>query len=1066
MAKRQGVPAKIVRPQVQGILLRERLFALLDEGRGRPLTWVSAPAGFGKTTLVSSYVEVRGLPCVWYRVDPGDEDLASFFYYLGLAGHGAGSPRRKPLPLLTPEYSLGIPAFSRSFFEELFRRLGEGTVLVLDNCHEIGSRAPLHAALLAGIGRMPEGARIVLTSRGDPPPAYARLRVHGRMDVVGRDLLRLTPEELEAFAGMRGVEVPPNELLRIHDLVQGWAAGIRVLLEAVRARNGSLHLLGEAAPEELLEYLGAAVFERLGHDAQDFLVKTSVLPDMTVSVAEELTGRPQAGKILSALHRNGDFTEKGAEPEPVYQYHPLFREFLRKRATETWSEGEIAEVQRRAAELLLREGRPEEAAALLSDARDWDGLAGLILAEGQTLLQQGRHQTVEGWLRLLPEHHRQGNPWLLVLLGAATLPSAPPEAQAHFERAFALFREQGEGGAGLLLSWAGVVHAIFFAFADFHEADRWLELLPELIPSPRDLPPGDVSAQVASAALTLMAVHSPDHPDLPIWEEQALALEPTTGDPGCRTNLLVHALFRNIHCGRPAAAEAVLDRLRSLLRSGPVTPLAETIALHTEAAFCLLYGELESARAACCRAIEIGEETGIHLAELQVLLTLVEAELAAGRLDAARRCGDRMRELLTRALPWDRSAYGFVKARLGLSEGHVERAFYDVDEALAVSRSVGGVVSEVPTLLLRGEIYSRMGRRREAFRDLADALRIARRGKMRHGEFSCLLVAVWLHVEAGHPGRAVNVLRKAMGLGCAIEARRPFGFHGAPFAALCARALEAGIEPDYVRSLIRQDRLDPPQDLPALAAWPWFVRIYTLGRFEVLVDDEPIGAQVKGQRRPLALLKALIALGGGRVSTARLSDALWPDADGDAARDALTTTLLRLRRLLGAKDVLVLREGRLSLDRRRCWVDAWAMERLFREAGRTGERDPGLESPEAQAVRLYQGSFLPEDIDEPWAIPLRERLERVFLRGVEAVGARLEERGRWAEAARCYERALEVAPLIERLCRHLMVCCQKLERPSEALAAFERCRRLLGASLGVDPSPKTSALAESIRKGG
>jgi hypothetical protein len=115
--------AKISRPRISEVLERSRLFLQLDQKRKAPITWISGPGGSGKTTLVASYLDSRRLPCLWYRLDDGDGDIATFFYYLGLAARRAAPRSKKPLPLLTPEYLLGIPAFTRRYFEELFSRL-------------------------------------------------------------------------------------------------------------------------------------------------------------------------------------------------------------------------------------------------------------------------------------------------------------------------------------------------------------------------------------------------------------------------------------------------------------------------------------------------------------------------------------------------------------------------------------------------------------------------------------------------------------------------------------------------------------------------------------------------------------------------------------------------------------------------------------------------------------------------------------------------------------------------------------------------------------------------------
>src|SRR3990172_701036 len=117
-----AVPAKITRPVLKGVCPRTRLFRALDRARERSIVWISAPAGSGKTTLVVNYVQTRQLPTVWYQGDAGDSDVASFFYYLGLAAKVAAPRHRKPLPLWTPEHVDDLSAFTVGYFREFFPR--------------------------------------------------------------------------------------------------------------------------------------------------------------------------------------------------------------------------------------------------------------------------------------------------------------------------------------------------------------------------------------------------------------------------------------------------------------------------------------------------------------------------------------------------------------------------------------------------------------------------------------------------------------------------------------------------------------------------------------------------------------------------------------------------------------------------------------------------------------------------------------------------------------------------------------------------------------------------------
>lgn len=128
---------KITRPQVAGVVKRERLFRLIDAGQPAPALWVSAPAGSGKSTLISSYLDSRQIPCIWYQIDEQDCDAAAFFYYLGLAVKQASPRHHTPLPLLTPEYLPGLATFAKRYFETLNSRLSPPFLLVFDNLQDL-----------------------------------------------------------------------------------------------------------------------------------------------------------------------------------------------------------------------------------------------------------------------------------------------------------------------------------------------------------------------------------------------------------------------------------------------------------------------------------------------------------------------------------------------------------------------------------------------------------------------------------------------------------------------------------------------------------------------------------------------------------------------------------------------------------------------------------------------------------------------------------------------------------------------------------------------------------------
>ena len=329
-----------------------------------------------------------------------------------------------------------------------------------------------------------------------------------------------------------------------------------------------------------------------------------------------------------------------------------------------------------------------------------------------------------------------------------------------------------------------------------------------------------------------------------------------------------------------------------------------------------------------------------------------------------------------------------------------------------------------------------------------------------------------MSLDRGNDTHGMEVLRQALRLGGAGGYLNNFGDLRTATARLCARALEAGIEVPYVQWLIRTRRLvleEPPYQLEN---WPWALKVHTLGDFRLEREGEPVGFSRKVQQKPLLLLKAIIALGGKQVREEPVSDLLWPDAEGDAAHSAFTTTLSRLRELLGVEEAIRIHEGRATLDARYCWVDAWAFERLVGEAedrltlsrsGRTAGTPPDLAGLAGKALALYRGHFLPSDDAHTWTTSYRERLRAKFLRLIGRWGEHLESTGRCRDAVEAYQRGLEVDELAEALYQRLMGCYMQLGLRAEAMVTYHRCRKILTTALGVEPSPKMEALHRALR---
>ncbi len=242
--------------------------------------------------------------------------------------------------------------------------------------------------------------------------------------------------------------------------------------------------------------------------------------------------------------------------------------------------------------------------------------------------------------------------------------------------------------------------------------------------------------------------------------------------------------------------------------------------------------------------------------------------------------------------------------------------------------------------------------------------------------------------------------------------------------------------------------------------------IHTLGRFELLINGVPVGKPDSAiASKPLQLLKAVIARGGTDVSQEEVADLLWPDADGDQARRSFDTTMHRLRKMLGHEQALSIRNGKLNLDPALVWLDTRLFEAYFDRLSPVAKDSMSSEQVPLyeKAIALYKGSFLPAEKSESWTLDRRDRLRGRFVRLVTALGGFWEQQQKYEQALECYRRSLEVDTPAEELYRHLMSCLMTLGRHAEALAVFEQCRRNLLATLGVEPSPATLTLVNTIR---
>jgi len=411
----------------------------------------------------------------------------------------------------------------------------------------------------------------------------------------------------------------------------------------------------------------------------------------------------------------------------------------------------------------------------------------------------------------------------------------------------------------------------------------------------------------------------------------------------------------------------------------------------------------------------------------------------------------------------DMRRLAWLKARIALSKGESDAALFHAvrcrkyAEELELPPPMFGVCTalEAQTRLLAGDLDGA----RTLFRETAERVVALHAEEMRD---MVRMVDAYQALRDGRPD-AHALLAAAFAAPRARLFYDSFDTNPRFGATMCALALEEGVEPEFVRRIIEVNAVAPPPE--AGASWPWPVKIGTLGHFDLVCAGEPLRVTGKTQRKPRELLKTLIACGGRGVHKPRLADFLWPDAESEDATAALEMAISRLRKLLGDARALVIEDGKIGLDPARVWVDVWAFDAAVDELQRElrgAAREHVVESLGRRVLQLYRGPFLENEAPQKWLLPPRDRWRNRFVRTVTDAGAHWERLERWAEAARLYERGLEVDLLAEDLYRRLMRCHLAQGRPADAAGVYRRCRDTLAMQLGIPPSPATEALFQSI----
>lgn len=1064
MKQGKGTISKISPPRLSTVFNRARLFNRIDKSRDYSVTWVCGAPGSGKTTLAASYIKFHKLPCIWYQMDSADGEAASFFHYMTLAASKVLGDKPDSLPKIAMENLLNLPEFALYYFRELFDQLKKPFAIVLDNYNEVPTDSIIHQLINAGLEQVPNGLNLFILSRTPPPPVMTRLLVNKSMMTILPEELSLTEQESIGIAALTEKWKPcPESVAKLHRFTEGWTAGLVLMLEYAKPDEATPLSKKGTATELFFNYFAGEIFNKLAPSVQQFLLKISCMPSFTPGTAAKITGFKKSGKILAEMNNKNYFTLKKIQKNTFYQFHPLFRTFLRTKAAESLEPELLRRLYQEAADLCIEQGQLEDGFNLYAKINNRAAQARLIRDHSASLIGEGRVGIVIHWLEVLPRKLFNSDPWLLYIYGQCTLSFDTIKSRAALIKAYQYFKKENNYPA-MSHAICVVVDTIITEWGDYKQLDPWIEVLDDILVNHEGLLSAQIQAKTEYALFIALMWRQPQHHHLESLGKRMFALLQSDADPNLRVmvgNFLLHYMSWK---GDMFQARIVIAITSELVKTFELSPLVFITAKIDEAIYEWFTANLKGCLEAVEQGLEMAERHGVHMLDNWLMAQEVYARLSLGEPASASPVLEKMSQILNGSRYLDISHYHYLQSLYYLQVGNNDLALRHIKESLRAAKTMGTPFPEGLNCITGAQVYIQRG-------DFSKAIELNDRAKkIGKGMKSPILEMLSLFNEAFLCLKTEKTDLGRERLTSALKIQKENNLINFPtwrdafIQDLYEEALRSEIEVEYVQHQIRARGLRLRNSSVVIENWPWRVKIYSFGRFELLVDELPLVAKGKAQQKPLELLKTLIFFGAEDVALDRLEDILWPDADGDKAHRSLITTLHRLRKLTGSEQTIVLKDSRMSLNPRYCWLDVWAVEHLCDKAGQIKRRDnfsdESVTSLTKKLLDYYKGDFLKDQEDLSWAQPLRVKLRSKFKGALIQIARELIKQNEHEDAIALYLRGLEVDELAEALYQDLMTCYQKMGRITEGLSIYERCRETFLAVLGTKPSLRT----ENLRK--
>jgi LuxR family maltose regulon positive regulatory protein len=954
---------KLVAPNVAGLVARQRLFREIEQAPPKGVIWITAPPGAGKSSLGATWLYSgrsaarHGHP-LWYRMDEVDADPAIFFETLRLAIAALPGRPPGPLPRLTPEALPNLTAFARNWFKALLGDKARASyLLAFDDVHRVPAGSPVVEVLAALAGALLTQDRLLCLSREGPPELFRSAVPRQRLAVISD--LRVEAEEWEDFArdvpGVRGLS--RETFMTVAQQSGRWIADL-VVVPSSHPSLDDLRGHPVLAPERLLG--GCDEAERRA------LLETAFLQTGDEDEWRALGGET-AVTVLAGLAGNTALVTRLLDG--ALHKHDLLFERLQTAAEVALPPGALSETRLKTGRLLTARREMLPGVRLLIGAGAIDEARDLILGQASDMITDGKNQELVELIAMLPDV-MQRLPLVQVWHATGRLPFAPSSAREAFRD---IWRAANPAEQPLEFAFAvmGDINAALAGWSIDSELAWIIDEIDRTLPRLTALPAVIYERLLTTRAVAIL-LGCPTHCDVLETLKHVEAVLPRLQ---AGRQLLLGAILVNYLLwwrGDLASARPYLDSLALLANRPDVPPLATMAWYYGALAIAFRDGDDDTVRRLMREVVAFAHKWGTQHRLTNAYWVAALAYAAAGDRAEATAALASCTESAARLGRADFVGTYFLRAALALGAGDADRAIGEAMPGYQRAGSSGDTQQRGLTGLLLARAFAVKGDDRA--RIYIDELRdLAARSHSAIFQLHADLAEACLAAAQDHVAEFVTAWNAMAHLACQIGFRRICGMNAAYLGSIANEALGRGAEIGVTRRLIELWDLLPPRRTVIHGAWPYPINISCLGGFTIHVRGARVATgSGKAQRKPRELLFHLIIADGRDLEQEWLADTLWPDADGDQSLHSLTTTIYRLRKLIGA-DAVIHEDNHVRLNPLRVSTDLGrlhaALQRVRDGALGTADRLGAFD----RALQLYRGPLLPGVLSAPVTLE-RERL--------------------------------------------------------------------------------------------